>query len=92
MDEKGLAYVHHIADAISSIEEYIGEFTEQEFYEKKLVQDAVIRNLEIIGEPEVGALGSCEKSPRCHKKSAWYNRMEKDLWYAGYPHTRLSWR
>jgi len=50
MDEKDLAYVHHIADAISSIEEYIGEINEQAFYEKKLIQDAVIRNLEIIGE------------------------------------------
>lgn len=42
-------YLIHIIDSISNIETYVkpGEF---EFFNSKLIQDAVIRNLEIIGE------------------------------------------
>ena len=50
MDKDPLLYIHHIEDAISSIEEYVTGINESDFLEKKLVQDAVIRNLEIIGE------------------------------------------
>jgi uncharacterized protein with HEPN domain len=44
-----LAYMQHIRDALTSI----GEYTQggrAEFFSSKLLQDAVIRNLEIIGE------------------------------------------
>ncbi|KAB3529395.1 HepT-like ribonuclease domain-containing protein [Alkaliphilus serpentinus] len=42
-------YLVHIIDCIKNIQEYTHS-GEVEFYQSKLVQDAVIRNLEIIGE------------------------------------------
>jgi uncharacterized protein with HEPN domain len=43
-------YVHDIWDSISAIEEYTRGLTEEEFCSNRLVQDAVIRRIEIIGE------------------------------------------
>lgn len=43
-------YLAHILEAIERIEEYVSEMDELTFLNSKLVQDAVIRNLEIIGE------------------------------------------
>ncbi|MFN7037672.1 MAG: DUF86 domain-containing protein [Bellilinea sp.] len=45
-----LVYLRHIYDATVRIEEYIQNLTETEFAQKPLVQDGVIRQLEIIGE------------------------------------------
>lgn len=44
-----LVYLHHIADAIADIDKYTAG-GKQEFFATKMIQDAVIRNLEIIGE------------------------------------------
>ncbi len=43
-------YLRHILDAIDRIEEYLLGVDEAEFYQRYLVQDGVIRQLEIIGE------------------------------------------
>ncbi len=43
-------YLWHILDAIARIEEYLRGVDEEDFYEQSLVQDGVIRQLEIIGE------------------------------------------
>lgn len=43
-------YLKHILDAIEKIETYVSGFDESEFMETSLVQDAVIRQLEIVGE------------------------------------------
>jgi len=43
------AYLRHMMDAIRAIDEYTREGREQ-FFRDKRTQDAVIRNLEIIGE------------------------------------------
>jgi uncharacterized protein with HEPN domain len=43
------AYLHHIRDAIRAIDEYTREGRDQ-FFRDKRTQDAVIRNLEIVGE------------------------------------------
>jgi uncharacterized protein with HEPN domain len=43
-------YVAHILTAISRIESYVSSFDEISFLRETIVQDAVIRNLEIIGE------------------------------------------
>lgn len=44
-------YLSHIVEAVERIQKYISDLKrEQEFYENTLIQDAVIRNLEIIGE------------------------------------------
>jgi uncharacterized protein with HEPN domain len=42
-------YLNHVLDAISSIESYVEDGETAFMYERK-TQDAVIRNLEIIGE------------------------------------------
>jgi len=42
-------YLYHILECIENIESYIPN-GESDFFSSKLIQDAVIRNLEIIGE------------------------------------------
>lgn len=44
-----LIYLHHIVDSIKDINTYT-EGGCKEFFASKMIQDAVIRNLEIIGE------------------------------------------
>jgi len=48
--KKGKAYLQHILDAISDIEKFIENVTENEFFKNKEKQYAVLRALEIIGE------------------------------------------
>ena len=43
-------YLNHILEAIQRIEEYVADLDEIAFIQNKLVQDAVIRNFEVIGE------------------------------------------
>jgi uncharacterized protein with HEPN domain len=43
-------YLLHILEAINRIEQYTGDLDEIGFVQSTLVQDAVIRNIEIIGE------------------------------------------
>ena len=44
------AFLHHILDAIKKIEKYIQDIDEESFMKNDLVQDGVIRQIEIIGE------------------------------------------
>ena len=50
MQRKHKVYFEDILEAISNIEKYTENLHFEEFRENKLVRDAVIRNLEIIGE------------------------------------------
>lgn len=50
MERDDSVYLQHILDAIGRIEEYLMGVDEETFYEQSLVQDGVIRQLEIIGE------------------------------------------
>ena len=43
-------YFNHILEAIERIEEYVADLDEMTFLDNKLIQDAVIRNFEVIGE------------------------------------------
>jgi len=43
-------YLHHILDAIAQIEVYTEGVDEATFFQERMRQDAVIRQLEIIGE------------------------------------------
>jgi uncharacterized protein with HEPN domain len=43
-------YLHHILDAISKIDKYINEVQKDQFLKDTLIQDGVIRQIEIIGE------------------------------------------
>ncbi len=44
------SYLHHILDAITKVEEYLSDLDEATFSRNSLVQDGVIRQIEIIGE------------------------------------------
>jgi uncharacterized protein with HEPN domain len=43
-------YLQHILDAIGRVEEYTQDIDEETFYQRYMVQDAVIRQMSIIGE------------------------------------------
>lgn len=45
-----LVYLEHVMDAISKVEEYITGIDEAKFKSTSLIQDGVIRQIEIIGE------------------------------------------
>ena len=50
MTHRDIAYLCHILDAISDIEESVGSHSKEEFLELKDVRDASVRRIEIIGE------------------------------------------
>ncbi|HAJ38790.1 MAG TPA: hypothetical protein DCL15_24245 [Chloroflexi bacterium] len=43
-------FLRHILDAIAKVERYLSNVDESMFYENSLLQDGVIRQIEIIGE------------------------------------------
>ena len=43
-------YLEHILQAIERIERYTGQVDEAQFSASEMIQDAVIRNFEVIGE------------------------------------------
>ena len=43
-------FLEHILEAIQNIEDYTTGFKKEDFFGNRLVQDGVVRNLEIIGE------------------------------------------
>lgn len=50
MKRGDLVYLRHILDAISRIEEYTQDIKYEDFMDNHLIQDGVIRQIEIIGE------------------------------------------
>lgn len=50
MKENDLVYVKHILEAIDKIERYLGDISYDGFYKSDIIVDAVVRELEIIGE------------------------------------------
>lgn len=50
MKKKSIVYLIHIEECIDRILSYTQGFSERDFLNNPLVQDAVIRNFEIIGE------------------------------------------
>ena len=54
MSEQGVSrvneYLAHMVQAIHRIEEYVEECSEVEFLNTPLLQDAVVRNIEVLGE------------------------------------------
>ncbi len=50
MKKDDTVYLRHILDAIEQIEDYTREMTENEFLSRPMVRDAVVRQIEIIGE------------------------------------------
>lgn len=50
MKKNPLLYLNHILDCINKIQTYSAGIDKVEFLNKPIIQDAVIRNMEIIGE------------------------------------------
>lgn len=66
-DQQRLAdYLAHILEAICRIERYTGPLDQASFLQNQLVQDAVIRNLEIIGEASNNIQRHCPDFAAAH--------------------------
>jgi len=50
MDKNDLAYIDHILDCIRKIRHFSKGLDIKKFSEDELVQDAILRNIEVIGE------------------------------------------
>jgi uncharacterized protein with HEPN domain len=50
MSKQKQKFIEHILESIELIEEYLKGISEKEFWEKKQIQDSVLRRIEIIGE------------------------------------------
>lgn len=50
MKRDDAVYIHHVLDAITKIETYLRDVSEERFFAESMIQDAIIRQLEIIGE------------------------------------------
>lgn len=48
--KKDLIFLHHILESINTIEDHMRGITKETFMESILIQDAIIRRIEIIGE------------------------------------------
>ena len=50
--ERDEVYIRHVLDAIAAVEKYTGGLSKEYFLDKRnqMMQDAVIRELEVIGE------------------------------------------
>lgn len=71
-------YIQHILQAIERIERYCEDETELSFLNNDLLQDAVVRNLEIIGKASNNILKNCpdfvEQNPELPFKAAYQMR------------------
>ena len=68
MKKDDTVYLHHILDAIDLIEEYTEGRSENEFLSHSMAHDAVIRQIEIIGE---AARNVSEKFQEKHRGLPW---------------------
>lgn len=50
MTKDPIIYINHILECVEKIESYTSNVSARDFLENELIQDAVIRNFEIIGE------------------------------------------
>ena len=64
MNRDESVYLQHILDAIAKAESYLEGIDEGEFFRNSLIQDGVIRQIEIIGEATKRlSTELCEKHP-----------------------------
>lgn len=64
-------YLAHIVDAISRIQRYVDGMTEQSFMDDEKTQDAVIRNLEVVGEAARNVQTQHEIFAQAHAEVPW---------------------
>ena len=76
-------YINHIVEATTQISEYLGGLNETDFRKNRLVQDAIVRQLEIIGE----ACSNLEENfKNSHPKIPWAqiiamrNKLTHEYW------------
>jgi len=50
MHKNDLAYTDHIINSIKKIRKFVKGIDKKEFAKNELIQDAIIRNFEVIGE------------------------------------------
>ncbi len=62
------AYLRHILDAVSRIDEYTEDMKREDFMSSNLHQDAVIRQVEVIGE---AARKVSEETRKRHTEVPW---------------------
>jgi uncharacterized protein with HEPN domain len=76
-----LPYLQHIRDSIAAIEEYVAGGREA-FLRERLIQDAVVRNFEIIGEAasRVSAASRGRRGLPWRKIIAFRNRLIHGYW------------
>ena len=56
-----IVYIEHILESISKIQEYSHGFTKEQFAKNDMAVDAVIRNIEIIGEASKKVSGNLKQ-------------------------------
>jgi len=64
-------YLEHMLSAIQRINRYTQCVTESVFFENEQIQDAVLRNIEIIGEAARNIMRSCPDLARQHPEIPW---------------------
>ena len=73
-----ISYLEHILESIIRIDEYVDDIDEVGFLNSHLIQDAVIRNLEVIGEAsnniEKHFPSFCDKYPAIPLSAAYQMR------------------
>ena len=75
-------YLDDIKDCINQIEIYIKNVSEEEFNKNKLIQDAVLRRLEIIGEASRNIPRALKEK---NKQVPWFDMSQfRDLIAHGY--------
>jgi uncharacterized protein with HEPN domain len=50
MNKSPVLYLGHMLECVTKILEYTQNFSEQDFLNSSMVQDAVVRNFEVLGE------------------------------------------
>lgn len=68
MKRDDTVYLHHILDTIESIEDYTRGMSENEFLSNSMAHDAVVRQIEIIGE---AARNVSDEFQNTHSKLPW---------------------
>lgn len=68
MKRDDTVYLHHILDAIDLIEGYMKGMSENEFLSASMTHDAVVRQIEIVGE---AARNVSDKFREKHSKIPW---------------------
>ena len=90
MTKDNSIYLNHILDAISNIISFTNDLDKEGFVNNKLVQDATIRNLEIIGEAAKNLSPEYRKeNPEVDWKGMaffFYMGVRKGVLFCGYCH------